>query len=135
MRGRCGEITPERIAQIIFLGSHDIRHFICNLLSFPVYLRLVISKLLAVHQILMHLGIIFKVGPKGFHQPVCILRTLLQQRVDGNEGIRHYRQSVDQAAASVVFGSLSLRVSGIDSGFYSAHHRGQEGYLQKSDRL
>ena len=120
MRGRRAPVGTEGIAQIVFEVLYHFRYTLCDLRSLLIDLRRVVAVLRAGAQIRAQLLIALKAAAAGVDQLLCVLRTLLHQMVDRHKRIRHNGQAVDQAAASVIFGSLLRGVADVHCRFQSA---------------
>ena len=135
MRGRRAPVGTEGIAQIVFEVLYHFRYTLCDLSSLLIDLRRVVAVLRAGAQIRAQLLIALKAAAAGVDQLLCVLRTLLHQMVDRHKRIRHNGQAVDQAAASVIFGSLLCGVADVHCRFQSALKAAQKRDGQQRDGL
>ena len=132
--GGRGEVRPERVAQVVFEGTHHVGHAAGDGHSLAVRRFLVLAVLGAGAQERPQFVIAREIRPERAQELVGILRALGDEPIDGDEGIRHHRKAVDQAAAAVVAGALMNGIAHVIARFQTAHHGGEERYREVRNR-
>ena len=132
-RGRA-PVRAEGVAEVVLQAAHHLGDAFGDLGRLAVGFGQIVAVFRAGFEIFAQFLIALKIVLAGIDELLCVLRTVAQELIDGEEGISNDGKPMNQAAAAVVLRALLLSVARIDAGFQTAHEAAQEGHRKQRQR-